>query len=212
MQDTLNITGAGYEYDFIWLYTGYSILVQWKDTTQVYNSGVTDRDTRVLTSPWQAKCKNWATILLLFRYSVFFWFSVCCFCVFRKFFGLLFSCDFGFYYIEIHIRIHFHVWIFFWMLVRGPLRWPVGLFQLHFPPWLKPLATQLVYNLIFLNKFFTMLLNPHWMLTIKVDSANVACTAARLPRQMLTTKLFTMHFAMDGFRKLLVVWRWISLT
>jgi len=50
------------------------------------------------------------------------------------------------------------------------------------------------------------------MLTIKVDSANVACTAARLPRQMLTTKLFTMHFAMDGFRKLLVVWRWISLT
>jgi len=35
MQDTLDITGAGKEYDFVWLYTGYSILVQLKDTTQV---------------------------------------------------------------------------------------------------------------------------------------------------------------------------------
>jgi len=26
MQDTLDTTGAGYEYDFIWLYTGYSTL------------------------------------------------------------------------------------------------------------------------------------------------------------------------------------------
>jgi len=39
------------------------------------------------------------------------------------------------------------------MLARGPLRWPVGLFQLRFPPWLKALATQLVYNLIFLSNF-----------------------------------------------------------
>jgi len=40
MRDTPDITGAGYEYDFTWLYTletGYSILVQWKDTTEVYN-------------------------------------------------------------------------------------------------------------------------------------------------------------------------------
>jgi len=29
----------------------------------------------------------------------------------------------------------------------------VGLFELRFPPWLKLLATQLEYNLIFLNKF-----------------------------------------------------------
>jgi len=28
MQDTLDISGAGYENDFIWFYTGYSILVQ----------------------------------------------------------------------------------------------------------------------------------------------------------------------------------------
>jgi len=37
MQDALNSTstGAGHEYDFTWLYTletGYSILIQWKDT------------------------------------------------------------------------------------------------------------------------------------------------------------------------------------
>jgi len=37
MQDTLDVTGAGYEYDFTWLHTfetRYSIRVQWKDTTQ----------------------------------------------------------------------------------------------------------------------------------------------------------------------------------
>jgi len=39
------------------------------------------------------------------------------------------------------------------MLARGPLPWPVGLLQLHFPPRLKPLATQLIYNWIFLNNF-----------------------------------------------------------
>ena len=43
------------------------------------------------------------------------------------------------------------------------------------------------------------------MLTINVDSANVTCTTVSLPRQMLTTKLFIMHFAMVGFRKLRVV-------
>jgi len=42
---------------------------------------------------------------------------------------------------------------FFMNVGEEPLRWPVGLFQLHLPPWLKPLATQLVYNLIFLNNF-----------------------------------------------------------
>jgi len=43
------------------------------------------------------------------------------------------------------------------------------------------------------------------MLTMNVDSANVTCTTASLPRQMLTTKLFTMHFAMVGFRNIWVV-------
>ena len=67
MQDTLlDITGAGYEYDFVWLHTGYSILVQWKDTTQVYYNGVTDVETRVRTSRWQAKCINWAPFCLYF--------------------------------------------------------------------------------------------------------------------------------------------------
>jgi len=40
MQDTLDITGAVCEYDFTLsctLETGYSVFVQWKDTTQVYN-------------------------------------------------------------------------------------------------------------------------------------------------------------------------------
>ena len=47
---------------------------------------------------------------------------------------------------------------------------------------------------------------PPYVLTINVDSANVTCTTASVPR--LTTKLF----AMVGFKKLWVVWRWISLT
>ena len=51
MHDTLDITCAGYEYDFIWLYTGYSMLVQWKDTKQAFNSGVTDGGTKLRTSP-----------------------------------------------------------------------------------------------------------------------------------------------------------------
>jgi len=50
------------------------------------------------------------------------------------------------------------------------------------------------------------------MLTINVDSADVTCTTDSLPRQMLTTKLFTMHLARVGFRKLWVVWRLIYLT
>jgi len=50
MQSTLVITGAGDEYDFIWFYTDYSILAQLKDTTQVYNSGVTNGGPRVRNS------------------------------------------------------------------------------------------------------------------------------------------------------------------
>jgi len=40
MQDTLDITGVSYEYNFTWLYAGFSIIVQWNHPTQVYNSGV----------------------------------------------------------------------------------------------------------------------------------------------------------------------------
>jgi len=43
------------------------------------------------------------------------------------------------------------------------------------------------------------------MLAINVDSANVTCTTASVPRQMLTTKLFTTHFAMVGFRNIWVI-------
>jgi len=41
MQDSLDITGVGYEYDFAWLYTletCYCILVQWNDTKQVHST------------------------------------------------------------------------------------------------------------------------------------------------------------------------------
>jgi len=87
------------------------------------------------------------------------------------------------------------------MLARAPLQWPVGLFQLRFPPWLKALATQLVYNLIFLSIFLLdyRLLK---MLAINVDSANVTCTTSSLSRKMLTTKLFPIHFAVVGVKKL----------
>ena len=47
MQGAPDITGAGYEYDLTWLYTlgtCYFIIVQWEDTTQVYNSRVTGVD------------------------------------------------------------------------------------------------------------------------------------------------------------------------
>ena len=47
-----------------------------KGTTQSLNNGVTDGGSRVRTSPWQDKCKNWVPILFIFRYSVLFWFSV----------------------------------------------------------------------------------------------------------------------------------------
>jgi len=95
MQDTLDIAGAGYEYDFMWWYTGYSILlhyserIQHRSTTMVWLTGVQGYEP--LT--WQDKCKNWAPILLIFRYSVLFWFSVSCF---LEVFRLFFSGDFGF--------------------------------------------------------------------------------------------------------------------
>jgi len=50
------------------------------------------------------------------------------------------------------------------------------------------------------------------MLAINVDSANVTCTTASEPRQMLTTKLFTMHLVTVGFKKFGVVWKLIYLT
>ena len=43
------------------------------------------------------------------------------------------------------------------------------------------------------------------MLAINVDSANVTRTKTSEPRQMLTTKLFTMHLVTVGFKKLAVV-------
>ena len=100
MQDTLDITNVGHEYDFTWLYileTGYSILyserIQHKSTTTVWLTRIQG----CKPPPWQAKCKHWVPIMLIFQYSVLFWFSVSCFLSFSEVFGLLFSGDFGFF-------------------------------------------------------------------------------------------------------------------
>jgi len=85
------------------------------------------------------------------------------------------------------------------MLARGPLLWPVGLFQLRLPPWLKPLATQLVYNLSFLNDFLPGYTKNAYN---QRRFSKPYLHNSQLTRQMLTTKLFTMHFAVVGFRKL----------
>jgi len=49
VQDTLDVTGA--DYDTILNYCTLVILFLYSETTQVYNSGVTDGRTRVETSP-----------------------------------------------------------------------------------------------------------------------------------------------------------------
>jgi len=87
-------------------------------------------------------------------------------------------------------------------VISGPL-------SATFPTWLKPPATQLVYNLIFLNNFLIGYTKSAYN---QSGFSNATYTTASLPRQMLTTKLFTMHFPMVGFSKLWVVWRSISLT
>jgi len=96
------------------------------------------------------------------------------------------------------------------MLARGTYDDQWASFSCTFPTlWPKLLATQLVYNLIFLNDFLLAYTkNTH----IQHGFSNVTCTTANLPRQMLTAKLFTIHLAMIGFRKLRVEWRSISLT
>jgi len=161
--------------------------------------------------PWQDWCKNWVPILFIFRYGVYI-------LVFSKL--LLFAFFGSFWTVFRWFRVLVGLYRnphpdtlsflkFFLNVGEGPLRWPVGLFQLRFPAWPKPLARQLVYNLFFLSNF---LLGFPKNTYNQRGFSNVTWTTASLPRQMLTTKLFTMHFAMVGFRKLWVVWRLISLT
>jgi len=50
------------------------------------------------------------------------------------------------YSIEIYILMHFHFSFF-------SECWQLGLLQLRFQPWLKPLGTPQVYNLNFLKNF-----------------------------------------------------------
>jgi len=88
------------------------------------------------------------------------------------------------------------------MLARGPLRWPVALFQLRFPPWLKVLATQLVYNLTLLRNF---------LLGYTKNAYNQRGFSIRCLHNSQRTKAnadneaIQMHFAVVGFKKLWVV-------
>jgi len=95
------------------------------------------------------------------------------------------------------------------MFARGSYDVQWASFSCTFPTlWPKPLATQLVYNLIFLNNFLFVYAknayNQHGFSKRYLHNS-------QRTKEMLTTKLFTMHLAMIGFRKLRVVWRSISL-
>jgi len=134
MQDTLDITGAGYEYDFRWLYAGYSILVRLKDTTHAENSGVTDGGSRLRTSPWQDKCKNWVPILFIFRYSVLFWFSVSC--CFFAFLGSFWTAIFRWFRVWVYRNPHPYTLSFlkfFLNVGEGPPTVASGRFSATFP-------------------------------------------------------------------------------
>jgi len=133
----------------------------------------------------------------------------CFFAFFRSFLDC-FSEISGFS-IEIHIRIPFLFPSFSECWQVGPLRWPVVLLQVRFPPWLKPLVTAPAHNSNFLNSF---LLDYTKNAYNQRAFSNVTYTNASLPSQMLTTKLPTMHFTMVVLdnRNLWVVGRSITLT
>ena len=152
MQGTLDITGAGYEYALyayipvmLFLHKGYnSVLQQWCDW----------RGTKVQTSPWLVKCKNEVPFCLYFGIQHFFVFIKLLFCAFcGKFWR-------GFWRFRILVYRNpnpdplsfqnFFSECWRWALILAS----VGLFQLCFPRWLKPLTRQQVYNLIFLNNFY----------------------------------------------------------
>jgi len=76
--------------------------------------------------------------------------------LFFAFFGSLWTVVFRWFRVLVYRNPHpdtLSFLKFFLNFGEGSLRWPVRLFQVRFPPWLKTLATQLVYNLIFLSNF-----------------------------------------------------------
>ena len=183
----------------MWLHTSYSILVQLKDTTQVQNSGVTDEGTRVRTSPWQDKCKNLvpSLFLFIFRCAVYFFGllyffgfqQVVAFCVFRKFLDCCFPVISGFSRLYRNQHTDTLSFLKFFLNVgEKPPTVASGPLSATFPGLSKS------------SSYAKKCINQHGF-------SNVTWTTVSLPRPMLTTKLFTMHFAMVGFRKLRVVWR-----
>ena len=165
MRDTLDITGAGCEYDFIWLYTGYSILVRWNDTTQVYNSGVTDGVQGCEPLPWQARCKNWATFCLYFGIQYFLVFSK----LFFAFFVIFSTVVFRWFRVLIYRNPHpdtMSCLIFFLNICEGPPTVASGPLSATFLTLAKTYSYATGLQLNFDEYFFTRLLNPRWMLTI----------------------------------------------
>jgi len=76
-QDAPDITGADYEYYFAWSYaleTGYYMVAQWEDTTQVCRNHVYDGDSWVRASCF-AKYKNRAPFGLYFGIQYFYGFQ-----------------------------------------------------------------------------------------------------------------------------------------
>jgi len=70
----------------------------------------------------------------------------------------------------------------------------LGPLHLPFSPWLKPLDTPLVDNLILLNNYLVDNENAH----NQRGFSNVTYTTAGLSKQMLTTKLSTLRFTVVG--------------
>jgi len=99
--------------------------------------------------------------------------------------------------IEINIRIHFHFSTFFWVSESAPSTVASGPPSATFPTVAETYSYATGLQLkIFLSNF---LLNYTENAYHQRGFSNATYTTASLPRQMLTPKQSTMHFAMAGF-------------
>ena len=138
--------------------------------------------------------------------SVFSILSVLAGCCCFVFFGSFLDCFpvISGFSIETYIRTHFLFSTFFWVLLSGPL-------SAMFRTLTETLVTPLVYHLTSLDNFVLDFTKTAYN---QRGFSNATYETASLTRQMLTTKVSTMHFAIVGLdsRKLLVVWRSAPLT
>ena len=165
MRDALDVTGAGYEYDFIWLFIWLIVC----DCIWFYICIVEGYNTGMQQWCDLPGCKdaNLPTNKLNKKLSPHFIYILVCSILFLAFSNLLFSAFFGSFWTVV-VFGWFRVLVvyrnplpgtvlfinFFWMLARGPYDDQWAPFSYMFPTlWPKPVATQLVCNLIFLNNF-----------------------------------------------------------